>query len=105
MRPLREKLSLIDRTTTCFLSGFGTALSIILKYRARYFSFDEALAYKNVFAVFAAKKTWVGYAIEEKNLPKIYQAVIACNGLAASAKQQLPAEIWQGQEASGAPTG
>jgi hypothetical protein len=46
----------------------------------------------NCFSVLVAKKTWVGYAAGEKHLPKLYKAVLACNGVPASVKQQLPEE-------------
>jgi hypothetical protein len=46
----------------------------------------------NCFSVLFTKKTWIGYAIEEKNLPRLYQPVIACNGIVKSVAQQLPEE-------------
>jgi len=46
----------------------------------------------NCFSVLFAKKTWIGYAIKEKNLPRLYQPVVACNGIVNSAAQQLPEE-------------
>ena len=42
-----------------------------------------------------AQKTWIGYAAEEKNLPRFRKAVIACNGIPVSVKQQLPVESLQ----------
>jgi O-antigen biosynthesis protein len=47
------------------------------------------------FAVLFAQKTWIGYAAVEKNLPHLRKAVITCNGIPASVKQQLPAESLQ----------
>jgi O-antigen biosynthesis protein len=44
------------------------------------------------FSVLFAQKTWVGYAMEEKNLPELRPAVLACNGVPASVRQSLPAE-------------
>ena len=49
----------------------------------------------NCFSVLFAQKTWIGYAVAEKNLPQLYNAVIACNGIPVSAKQQLPFESLQ----------
>jgi GT2 family glycosyltransferase len=46
----------------------------------------------NCFSVIFAKRTWIGYAVQEKNLPPLRKAIIACNGIPLSAKQQLPAE-------------
>jgi len=45
--------------------------------------------------VIVAQKTWIGYAVDEKNLPVLRKAVIACNGVAVSVKQQLPIESLQ----------
>ncbi len=49
----------------------------------------------NCFAVLFAQKTWIGYAIKEKNLPPLHTAIIACNGIPVSIKQQLPTESLQ----------
>jgi GT2 family glycosyltransferase len=51
--------------------------------------------FANCFAVLFARKTWIGYALEGKDLPKLRKAVIACNGIPASIKQQLPTESLQ----------
>lgn len=42
--------------------------------------------------VFVARKTWVGYAVEEKQLPLLRHPVLACNGVPGTNKQTLPAE-------------
>ena len=47
---------------------------------------------ENCFLVLIAKKTWVGYAGAAIKLPRIRKAIIACNGIPASAKQSLPLE-------------
>lgn len=49
----------------------------------------------NCFSVLFLQKTWVGYALPEKNLPRLRKAVIACNGIPLSGKQHLPAENLQ----------
>ncbi len=49
----------------------------------------------NCIWVLLAKKTWIGYATEEKNLPVLYKAIIACNGVPVSVSQQLPKESLQ----------
>lgn len=48
--------------------------------------------FKNCFLVLFAKKTWVGYAAEEKNLPRIRNSILACNGNPVAAPQNLPQE-------------
>ena len=49
----------------------------------------------NCFSVLIARKTWIGYVLFEKTLPLISPAVVACNGIPASYKQQLPTESLQ----------
>ncbi len=50
--------------------------------------------FANCFSILFAKRTWVGYAHQEKHLPKLYPAVIACNGVPVSFNR-LPAESLQ----------
>ncbi len=49
----------------------------------------------NCFTVLFARKTWIGYAMEEKNLPLLRKPVMACNGVSFSVKQQLPPDSLQ----------
>lgn len=49
----------------------------------------------NCFSVLAASKTWIGYALPEKNLPPLRRGVIAANGIPLSAGQQLSDESLQ----------
>lgn len=44
----------------------------------------------NCFAVLFAQRTWIGYAIAEKHLPKLYPCVIACNGVPVTSSQPFP---------------
>jgi hypothetical protein len=46
----------------------------------------------NCIAVLFGRKTWIGYSASEKNLPSLRKAVIACNGIPVSIKQELPKE-------------
>lgn len=50
---------------------------------------------RNCFAVLFAVKTWVGYAVPEKNLPKIRKGIVACNGISLSIEQKLSQESLQ----------
>jgi GT2 family glycosyltransferase len=59
----------------------------IIKKPFRFFS--------NCVQVLIAKKTWVGYAADEKHLPRLFPAVIASNGMPVGAPQQLPKESLQ----------
>lgn len=49
----------------------------------------------NCFVVLFAKKTWVGYAVAEKDLPKIRRSVLGSNGIPIVAEQKLPLESLQ----------
>lgn len=49
----------------------------------------------NCFTVLLAQKTWIGYATDEKHLPILRKAVIACNGIPLSIKQELPVQSLQ----------
>lgn len=49
----------------------------------------------NCMVVLFAQKTWIGYSTAEKNLPKLRQAIIACNGVPLSTKQLLPKDSLQ----------
>ena len=49
--------------------------------------------YVNCFLVLLTQKTWVGYSIaNNKSLPAIRKAVLACNGVPLTIKQGLPEE-------------
>lgn len=51
--------------------------------------------FAHCFSVLLGRKTWVGYARPEPHLPRLREAVIACNGVPVSAEQSLPAESLQ----------
>jgi len=73
-----------------------TALSGIILFPVHVFFIKKPFSFlANCITVLIAKKTWIGYAIPEKNLPELNVPVIACNGIPASVKQQFPAESLQ----------
>jgi O-antigen biosynthesis protein len=51
--------------------------------------------FSSCFSVLAAKNTWVGYALDEKNLPALRSPILACNGYPAATNKSLPAESLQ----------
>ncbi len=72
------------------------ALFSIITFPVHLFIVKKPIGFiKNCFSVLFANKTWVGYATAEKHLPKLYNGVIACNGVPVSATQQLPEESLQ----------
>lgn len=48
--------------------------------------------FMNSLRVLAGSNTWIGYAVKEKQLPRLRNGIIACNSIPVSEKQQLPAE-------------
>jgi GT2 family glycosyltransferase len=86
--PYNRRLKrLIDIFISCSgIIAFPVTLFIIKKP----FAF-----FANCFSVLVAQKTWVGYAVAEKNLPPLRKGIIACNGAIVTAKQALPAESLQ----------
>ncbi|MGB3006690.1 MAG: hypothetical protein WBC06_09285, partial [Chitinophagaceae bacterium] len=83
----RRLKRLIDVAVALFaLISFPIQLLIVKKP----FSF-----LKNCVLILLGYKTWIGYATAEKNIPPLRPAVMACNGVAASTGQQLPAESLQ----------
>ncbi len=78
----------LKRLADVVISLFG-----ILTFPVQLFIIKKPFAFlKNCVLVLFAYKTWVGYTSHQKNLPPLHAAVIACNGLPVSAKQQLPKE-------------
>jgi len=81
----------LKRLIDVSISFFG-----IITFPAQLFIIKKPFTFfANCVMVILAKRTWVGYAASENNLPKIHPAVIACNGIPSSIRQQLPAESLQ----------
>ena len=51
--------------------------------------------FNNCFQVFLARRTWIGYTTNSKDLPHLRRAIIGCNGASMNGVQQLPAESLQ----------
>lgn len=72
------------------------ALLGLVTFPVQLFIIKKPLSFfNNCFQVLLARKTWIGYAAAEKNLPRLNKAVIACNGVPVSAGQVLSAESLQ----------
>ena len=75
------------------LIDVSVSLAGIISFPVQLFIIKKPVHFlSNCFSVITAQKTWIGYAVEEKSLPRLNNAVIACNGIPASIKQQLPTE-------------
>lgn len=58
------------------------ALLLIITYPFQLFITRNPMnLLSNIIAVILRKKTWVGYTVEEKELPALKRSVIGCNGL------------------------
>ncbi len=79
----RRNKRLLDITASLL---FILSFPLLIFYKKR-----PIIFYKNVFAVLTGKKTWVGYATENNNLPIISASVITSTAL-PKALNDLPAE-------------
>lgn len=78
------------------LQDIGVSLIALLTFPVHLVAVKKPIHFfGNCFAVLFAKKTWVGYAIDEKNLPPLRKAVMACNGIPLATKQELPRQSLQ----------
>ena len=78
------------------LQDIGISLLAILTFPVHLVVVKKPLLFfVNCFAVLFAQKTWVGYAVDEKNLPSLRKAVMACNGMPLSVKQELSLQSLQ----------
>ncbi len=75
------------------LMDVSIALAGLVTFPLQLFIIKKPLSFfANCFSVLAARKTWIGYAVPEKNLPALPPPVIACNGTIASSASKLPKE-------------
>ncbi len=87
-KPYNRRLKRLIDISTSFLALASFPLQLFIVKKP--FKF---LA--NCLAVLFASKTWIGYAVPEKNLPRLRQGVIACNGIPLPANQSLSTESLQ----------
>lgn len=74
-------------------ADFCTSLLFILTYPVHLFMIKRPVSFlQNCFLVLVGRRTWIGYAVNEKHLPVIRKGIIACNGTPASYPQQFPEE-------------
>ena len=81
----------LKRLIDVSLAGFG-----IITFPVQLFIVKKPVNFfMNCFMVLLAKKTWVGYAVPETQLPSLHTPVIACNGVPGTSLQQLSPESLQ----------
>lgn len=78
------------------LQDFFISLLALISFPVHLFVVKKPFSFfANCLAVLIAKKTWIGYATEEKHLPKLKKGVLASNGIPLTSKQQLPVDSLQ----------
>lgn len=78
------------------LLDISISLLLLLTFPVHFLLVRKPLRFLNsCLQVLAARKTWVGYVFNVSHLPSLRPGVIAGNGLAPGAQQQLPAESLQ----------
>ena len=81
----------LKRLIDIFVSFFG-----ILIFPVHVFVVKKPFVFfANCITVLFAKRTWIGYAMPEKNLPALRKGIVACNGSVITVKHSLPEESLQ----------
>lgn len=86
--PYNRRLKRLIDTSLALLALLSFPVHLFLVKRPGVF-------FRNCWSVLLAKKTWVGYAVPDKNLPPLKKPVLASNGVPASTAQPLPKESLQ----------
>jgi len=72
---------------------FTLSLMFVLTFPLHFIFVKKSLSFfNNSFKVLFAKRTWVGYATNEANLPPLRTGIVGCNGFSVNSTQQLPTE-------------
>ena len=72
------------------------AVAALITFPLQLFLVRRPIAFfRNCFQVLGARKTWVGYLLPQKNLPRLRAGVLAANGAVVGSPQELPAESLQ----------
>jgi GT2 family glycosyltransferase len=75
------------------LFDFTVSFFLIISFPIHFIFVKKPLNFfSNCFKVLFAKRTWIGYAVNGKPLPRLRKAVIGCNGTPVESIQSLPAE-------------
>jgi GT2 family glycosyltransferase len=75
------------------LIDFIASLLFIISFPLHFVLVRKPLNFfRNCFMVLLAQRTWIGYVINGKPLPRLRKAIIGCNGMPLNSIQSLPAE-------------
>jgi hypothetical protein len=78
------------------LIDFSTALLFLASLPIHFIFVKRPFSFiGNCFNVLFARRTWIGYTVGKKTLPRLRKAVIGSNGSPVDAKQELPGESLQ----------
>jgi hypothetical protein len=87
------KLATQSARRTKRLIDVGFAIILLLTFPLHFLLVKNAgKLIMNCFDVLAGKKTWIGYVLAEKHLPKIRQSVLGPGGQVKTIEQGLPLE-------------
>jgi len=74
----------------------STAIFFLLSFPIHFLFVKKPVSFLgNCFLVLFGKKTWLGYVVNERHLPKLRPGVIGVNGISLHSQQHLPAESLQ----------
>ncbi len=78
------------------LQDIGVALLALLSFPVHLIGVRKPFQFFiNCFTVLFAQKTWVGYAVTEKDLPVLRKSIISSNGIPLTMNQELPQQSLQ----------
>ena len=78
------------------LIDFIVSLLFIITFPIHFIFVRSPLSFfDNCFKVLFAKRTWIGYTMNNGALPHLRKGIIGCNGISLNTAQQLPAESLQ----------
>jgi hypothetical protein len=73
-----------------------TSLLFIVSFPIHFIFVEQPLNFfGNCFKVLMGMRTWIGYTVDGKPLPRLRKAIIGCNGVPPNSAQQLSAESLQ----------
>jgi O-antigen biosynthesis protein len=75
------------------LIDLSTSVLFLISFPIHFFFVKNPFSFfRNCFLVLLAQKTWIGYTVNGKPLPKLRRGVMGTNGISIKTEQQLPRE-------------
>jgi hypothetical protein len=82
----------VNRRLKRFIDLISSILFLLLFPLALLFVKKPFSFFANCFLVLTGNKTWVGYIVGEKSLPKLREGILSSNGEVKNSRQSLPDE-------------